>query len=346
MNSLEKIALSKIATLITRQSFFLVSDNSVWNRILSNCGHEELYEEYSKYLNPYSYNGIYRNENIFFGEHYLGVKEIFKKLYNNKNSMEELLPLLESIVEEIKINFIVGDLESVLEDIYTWENGYKSIEEHLKSISVKSIYDFFEGYESLDFKEFKNSLKVLNLDLEIVNEKNKIKILLKRFAGTPELEKEKSKLSEWLNGLDKKFEDMYEEALKNYIEGNVVSTISSCRNLITGLFTLAKDNETKWLMGLKKVSTDKNIENISNPSDIINKKLDNNKYPRFKIIYYLYSLASDLGAHALEAPKIDGEIEFEDVTLSDAHLVLRMTEDALIWVMESKRIEEIKKIKL
>ncbi|MGL5316551.1 MAG: hypothetical protein ACRC92_25060 [Peptostreptococcaceae bacterium] len=346
MDSLEKIALSKIATVIANKSFLKVGSNSVWERILSNTGYENLYEEYSKYLNPYTYNGPFENDNNFFKDYYIGIKEIFNKLYDNGNNVKGLLFLLKSIIKEINIEFIVEDRDSVLEEVSTYGKKYYSIEEYLKTLSENDINMFLEKNQSLDFKEFINSLKILNLDLEIVREKNSIKILLERFAGTLELEKEKSKLSEWLNNLNPDFRRVYEQALENYISGNAIATITSCRNLIIGLFNLAKDDKTKWLMGLKKVSTDKNIDLIINPQEILNKPLSSGwnevKYPRFKTIYAVYSMASDLGDHSLEGPKIDGEMYLEDIKLYDAHLVLRMTEDILIWVMESGRIEKIK----
>lgn len=345
MDSLEKIALSKIATVIANKSFLKVGSNSVWERILSNTGYENLYKEYSKYLNPYTYNGPFENDNNFFKDYYIGIKEIFNKLYDNGNNVKGLFFLLTSIVKEINIEFIVEDRDSILEEISTYRKKYYLIEEYLKTLSENDINMFLEENQSLDFKEFINSLKILNLDLEIVREKNSIKISLERFAGTLELEKEKSKLSEWLNNLNPDFRRVYEQALENYISGNAIATITSCRNLITGLFSLAKDDKTKWVMGLKKVSTDKNIELIEKPKDIIDQSpLVSNtcKYTRFKAMYSVYSMASDLGDHSLEGPKIDGEMYLEDVKLYDAHLVLRMTEDILIWVMESGRIEEIK----
>lgn len=336
MDSLEKIGLSKLATVIAKGSFLKVSSNSVWERILSNAGYENLYSEYSNYLNPYIYNGKYENVNNFFKCYYGGIKNIFNKLYDNGNNMEGLFSLLASIVKEINIEFILDS---------TFCEEYESIEEYFKALLEKDIKICLEENQSSDFKEFTNSLKILNLDLEIIKNKNKVEISLKRFAGTPELEKEKSKLSEWLNNLNPDFRKVYEQALENYISGNAIATITSCRNLITGLFSLAKDDKTKWIMGLKKVSTDKNIELIKNPKDIIDQSTlapNTCKYTRFKAMHSVYSMASDLGDHSLEGPKVDGEMHLEDVKLYDAHLVLRMTEDILIWVMESGRIEEIR----
>lgn len=334
MDSLEKIALSKIATVITNKSFLKVGSNSVWNQILSNAGYENLYIKHSKNLNPYIYNGLYENENSYFNDYYLGIKEIFNEIYENGNNVKGLFSLLKSIVKKINIHFIVEDNER-----------FYPIEDFLKKFSESDIKVFLEKNQTLDFKEFKNSLKILNLDIELIKNGNSLELSLKRFAGTLELEKEKSKLSEWLNNLNPDFRRVYEQALENYISGNAIATITSCRNLITGLFSLAKDDKTKWVMGLKKISTDKNIELIEKPKDIIDQSpLVSNtcKYTRFKAMYSVYSMASDLGDHSLEGPKSGGEMYLEDVKLYDAHLVLRMTEDILIWVMESGRIEEIK----
>jgi len=61
------------------------------------------------------------------------------------------------------------------------------------------------------------------------------------------------------------------------------------------------------------------------------------KFSRFKTVYQLYSLASDLGPHISEGPIIDGKVCTEKSTLVDALWILRMTEDFLIWVKNSQK---------
>ncbi|MFL0366149.1 hypothetical protein ACH0BF_24455 [Pseudobacillus sp. 179-B 2D1 NHS] len=96
-------------------------------------------------------------------------------------------------------------------------------------------------------------------------------------------------------------------------------------------------------------STDAYVENVKAPNKIpqgsANDKFEfeNDKrfnFPRYNLVYQLYSFTCDLGAHSTEAPKIDGKLYPEKTELKDAQLCLRMTEDVLIWVKERLKTYE------
>lgn len=65
------------------------------------------------------------------------------------------------------------------------------------------------------------------------------------------------------------------------------------------------------------------------------------QYPRYNLIYKLYSYLSDLGAHKNEGNKLQsGGVDSEDCSMEDAFLGLRMTEDMLVWVYQSNAMNQ------
>ncbi|MDK8643450.1 hypothetical protein [Niallia taxi] len=192
----------------------------------------------------------------------------------------------------------------------------------------------FDKYSKQDFKVLKNNLKIFNFDITYSKEEEAL-ILSPFTVTTPELKRESSSILSWL---DKKFPNIgkiYKEAVDNSIAGESVSCISNCRNIITGIFSEYKDDGNRsWVAGLQKVSSDTNIHNVRTPNNIHqgSANIENGefKYPRFQVIYRLYTLVSDLGAHSTEAPKIDGKLCPEITTSHDALWCLRMTEDVLL----------------
>ena len=55
------------------------------------------------------------------------------------------------------------------------------------------------------------------------------------------------------------------------------------------------------------------------------------QYPRFKLLYRLYSFTCALGAHKNEGNMTISGVDHEETDIEDALLALRMTEDTLIW---------------
>ncbi|MDK8643451.1 hypothetical protein [Niallia taxi] len=62
MDKFEDIALSRIASILDRQSILITDSNNKWNKILSNAGQSDLNKKYSRSLNPYYYNGNWEND--------------------------------------------------------------------------------------------------------------------------------------------------------------------------------------------------------------------------------------------------------------------------------------------
>jgi hypothetical protein len=131
--------------------------------------------------------------------------------------------------------------------------------------------------------------------------------------------------------------------MKAYSAGDELGCIAHCRNIITGIFTYRKEEQRKWVDGLQKVcSKDKNIMNVT-AGKIGELKYNANstendmryQYPRFNLIYKLYSYTCALGAHKNEGNVNEAGVDYEETTLEDAFLALRMTEDVLIWLYKT-----------
>jgi hypothetical protein len=338
MDRMDEIALSKIATILDKQTVLRTNNNSTWERILSNSGQSELYDRFRSSLNPYTYNGQYQNENSVFEEFYSAIKSILKIVYSNGENAAEFTLLIGSIVEEIKLdNLFEGDLE----DLLPRSHRYYTLNEFFTEKNNDESMEFIREKSRSDFKVLVNNLNILNMDITYTDGKLKLTPFTEQSLH---ISRNPSLLVDWLGEHYPSVGELYKEAIENYIDGEAVSCISNCRNIITGIFSHYKDDGNRsWTKGLQNLSTDTNIENINAPNNIMqdsaNKGItfeDDNvfKYPRFKLIYHLYSLTSDLGSHSTEAPKIDGNLFPENTTLNDALLCLRMTEDVLIWVKE------------
>ncbi|MCY8233699.1 hypothetical protein [Priestia endophytica] len=338
MDRLDEISLSKIATVLNKQTIVHTDSNSMWERILSNSGQSQLYYEFSRFLNPYSYNNNWKNYNRHFEEFFSAINSILKIIYSKGKNIEEFSLFIGSIIEEVRVENIfednIGDViyEKCRHYDLSGFFGESSDDECIKLIKEESREDF---------QTLLKSLHVLNFD--ITYSKGGLK-LIPFTEQSNQVSRNPSLLDEWLNKNYPSIAEMYQEAINNYSSGESVSCISNCRNIITGLFSHFKDNGSKsWIRGLQKLSTDTNIENVKVANNIMQGSANKNipfetdnefNYPRFKLFYQLYSLTSDLGSHSTEAPKIDGVLCPENTTMNDALLCLRMTEDILIWVIE------------
>lgn len=343
MDTIEEITLSKIAAILTKDTIFKVSNNSVWERILSISGQSKLFELYQNKLRPFYYNGTWENRDPEYSGCYSAVNQILKTVYLNSPTLEELYLLFESIIKEFEIRLILS--EKYMEDTYYFYSSEREIKKMLEELSNEDALELILANAKKDFLDLHKSSQILNLDLVIENGE----LCLKPFTlqGANELERKGSTILDWLNVKNPKVANLYVEALENYINGKVVSCISNCRNIILGICEDDKDDDTKWLKGLQKISTDTYIQNVNVPKNIIDNTANKSlgiknvefKFARFKLVYYLYSLASDLGPHATEGPMLDGVLYTENTTMADALWILRMTEDFLLWYKQSKSLE-------
>lgn len=153
-------------------------------------------------------------------------------------------------------------------------------------------------------------------------------------------------ISHWLYAEHRDVYESYESAKKAFANGESVSCVMQCRNIITGIFSSQKSEQRKWLDGLKKIChKDKNINNVQ-ANKIAEMKYNENsneaseryQYPRFKLFYRLYSFTCALGAHRNEGNMTITGVDNEVTSIDDALLALRMTEDTLIWFYKNKSV--------
>ncbi|OXM83698.1 hypothetical protein [Paenibacillus rigui] len=338
MDTFNEIALSRIATIIDKKQIIRTRNNATWDRILSNSGQSDLYETYSSFLKPYSYNGQYQNNNPRFDEFFSAIKNILKTVYANGENTDKFIILISSIVDEIDLNDLFDrEIDDLLHN--KSRGFYFSLSDFFKDNSDEEGLNLIMESSVADYQELLHNLHILNLDISFTNSK----LILRPFTEQSG-NRNTSLLVDWLNETYPEIGRSYKEAVENYISGQPVPCLSSCRNVITGIFSEFKDDGNKWVKGLQKLSTDTFIEKVITPNNIVQGSANKNiifddqtkqfNYPRFTLFYNLYSLTSDLGAHINEAPKIDGVLFPEVATLNDALLGLRMTEDVLIWVKE------------
>lgn len=337
MDRFDEIALSRIASLLEKGTFFRTYNNVIWERILSNSGQSKHYKTYGYALKPYKPGTDWDNKS--FEEFYSAIKSILKMVYADGKNTEEFNYLMKEIVEEIKIGSILkGGLEAIFSGRQL-EKAEIDLDKQLKT-KKEDIMTLLMENSIDDFKQFVHNLHILNLDINYSEEK----LVLRPYTQqTMDESRNPSLLIDWLSKDYPNISDIYEEAIENYAKGEAVSCISNCRNILTGIFTPYKDNGQKWQMGLRNLSTDTYIKNVETPNNIIQDRANNKfifdndrrfKFPRYSLIYQLYAFSSDLGAHSTEAPMIDGKLYPEKTELKDAQLCLRMTEDVLIWVRE------------
>lgn len=156
-------------------------------------------------------------------------------------------------------------------------------------------------------------------------------------------------INQWLEVKYSDISECYTNARKAYGNGDFIGCITHCRSIITGIFSIKKDDGREWYNGLQKVChADKNILNIQQSKKIskiryevhsqdINERY---QYPRFNLINKLYVMTCDLGAHITEGNIDDGVVDSEVASMEDALWVLRMTEDMLIWLFQTGNMDK------
>lgn len=300
----KEIILTKITSILSKSGFF-PENNSIFKKILKCCGLDTLYNENSQYLLPHTYNNwngrVYENPNPQY-DLFIGLDNVFTSLYasNNFSKITELLIELAYNFHPNVINFINED---------------DNIEEN--------------------FKKLQNLYEILGLSLS--HDYNKITV-------TPFTNDRTNKLNDmvgvekWLFDTYPTIFDSYKSAISSYKDGHLGACIESCRTTLTSIFSQYKGTEefAKWLRGISNLSAEidsSTVSELKNSLDQLKQKeladffAENarGKFTKTKAIYTIYSMMSDYGTHR-------GENAIEVPTQEDALMMLRMTDDILIWI--------------
>ncbi|KJR44268.1 hypothetical protein UF75_5351 [Desulfosporosinus sp. I2] len=282
MDNIKQIAIANICRLLS--DVFDYKEDDKWSKIFKCAGQREYYSKYSKYLNPYWYNGKWQNIDSEYSPFFV-LDEVLSELYDNKK-ISEMALLLKYIVSEITP--------------YLVEN------------------------KDIEFIELNYYFNILGYNLTYENQK----CILKSYSdGAVERIMDISEMNSWLDNYFSKASLAYTNAINAYARGEWGPCIGECRVALTGFFSYFKETE-KWFSGILKVTKDSvNTADFKQVNKIFQDSNDG-EYTRFKAIYRIYSMLSDLGTHRLE-----GVIEIP--TQQDALMSLRMVEDILIWAKMS-----------
>ena len=342
MDTLEEIAISKIADILSSTNL-IVPQVDIWKRIFNNAGLSELYEDrspqFTTMVESYGYGpgdkNLYHNEKCYNGLH-----ESFKELEYDKGA---LLKLFNSITEKMSIfNIFIEDVEKKIKKEIPRIKG-SFIDEYLNQIDLSQRNIFLNKYGSKNFKLLRNNFNILALDV-CFDEKG---LCILPFTGSiTENAFDNTVLMQWLSSKYPNIAISYTDAIKAFSNDDETACISHCRNIITGITSYKKDEQRKWMDGLQKICyKDKNIMNVqankigeynynANSPDV-NARY---QYPRYNLIYKLYSFTCALGAHINEGNLSDATVDFEEVTLEDAFLALKTTEAFLIWIYQTNAL--------
>lgn len=345
MDSIQDIAISKIADILS-SSKLLTLEVDIWKKIFNNAGLSEYFQQRKPQftIRIESYGGnpsdvyYYNNERCYNGLH-----ETFMDMVIT-NSNEELFSLLNNIVCRLNMNRVFKeDIEDDLSHAYR-KYGNMYLDDYLKKLSIEQKNEILMKYPSKVFMQLRTNVNILGLDICFDDEA----LCIMPFTGSlRESSFDNSVILQWLSGRYENIAESYIDAMKAYSVSDEVGCIAHCRNIITGIFTYKKAAQRKWLDGMQKVCCkDKNILNVpinkipefkynANAEDV-NARY---QYPRYNLIYKLYSYTCALGAHKNEGNVNQAGVEFEDATLEDAFFALRMTEDLLIWLYQTNAIE-------
>lgn len=340
MDSIKEIAISQIASVLSG-SGMIIPRIDAWREIFNNAGLSEVYDENKCNLQCREVPGTWGQEYNHNPRCYYALHEIL--LNTSSNDFDTFIKLMNSIAYEININIIFDDKNV----------KYRDIERVIEKNNATVSNNLLLKHPSKDFKKLRNNLNILGLDFSFDKEYGENLIILP-FEFINKMEN-KTVLIQWLGDNYPNILDAYEKAIKAYGNGDSEGTMAHCRNVITGIFSYSKRDNTKWLTGLQATcSKDKNLTDIERPNKIPDMKYVKKgdvpdeeyaqisaerkyNYPRFRLIHQVYSYLSDLGPHVAEAPLVDGTPDYEVVEPCDAFMGLRMTEDILIWLYQCEQ---------
>ena len=338
MKTRELAALSQIAEILSDNNKSpIIPSEDIWKKIFCGAGLEDLFEERSPQFRIADRGYGYEKELFFNDRTYNGLYETFKEL---EYQPEKLIMLLNSVANRMSVYRIFdSDMEDTIKKKYTKVKG-TYLDEMMSSVGDEQKNIILSEFASKDFNKLKRYVNIINLDFLYCDGELCVQPFTVR---SNESIQDLDIISNWLYTEHKDVYESYESAKKEFANGESVSCIMHCRNIITGIFSSQKSQQRKWLDGLQKAChQDKNINNVQ-ANKIAEMKYNENsseeneryQYPRFKLFYRLYSFTCALGAHKNEGNMTISGVDNKVTSIDDALLALRITEDALIWFFKT-----------
>ncbi|MBD7939049.1 hypothetical protein H9655_18585 [Cytobacillus sp. Sa5YUA1] len=270
---------------------------------------------------------------------------IRRVIYSNGNGwLEQVLSCigLSSLVEEYENYFnpntfnrgYTNDNDSFNPELGMMKlcNKIKSEKEHLNEFLNEIFRRLDEIEDSSHLKQIQNCLELLGYALQIENTDMGDRYSLQYLSsGEVERQSDMSVMRQELNLGYPEVLRHYNEALETYSNGNFKSCIDNCRTAFEKILTKLDTENGDYLRGIL-VATDERITQdgaeLKSKKRIFKYWLDNNKGAnRYRIMATLYSGMSGLGAHGEDNPSQE-----------DALMILRMTEDVFLWLIQKSRI--------
>lgn len=299
----KELILAKICSVLDKP-YFIIKKNGELKKILKCSGLANLYEDYSDYLEPYWYNGTWENKREEYSV-FIGLDNIFTELLKS-NETKKLSLLLVELGKNIN--------PSITEKYYE-EDKYKQYVDELTNLYQLLGYNLTMHHDEFD---------VMPL------------------TGGSEKISDVYGLEQWLFSGFPEIYDSYEGAIDAFVSSNFGTCIEACRTTLTGLFSKYKgpDSFAKWFRGTANIAEEydgANMQDIKNHLDALGKKdlsdfFEENatgNYKKTRAIYSIYSMLSDYGTHRQEGT-------VETPSKEDALMMLRMTEDIMIWIFQKK----------
>lgn len=149
--------------------------------------------------------------------------------------------------------------------------------------------------------------------------------LIASVDGVQNRNKDISLMRNELNQYQSDLVGLYDEAISNFGNGQYVSCIENCRSLFENFFKRLDTQNSDYVRGILKATGERIKDNNGNELTTIKRIytywIDNKKGAnRFRLFQTMYSVMSGLGTHREDA-----------ASREDALLLLRYTEDCLLW---------------
>lgn len=252
-------------------------ENTKGDLLLKKSGLSSLCDTYGHQLNPFSFNGQWQNDNIYYNPIKVFL-EIFPKL-DDKHTYLFLKNIIESVSSR---DFNKEQLSNYLH-IFGLELGYT---------------------ESFNYSITQNSQGSFTRKSDITLLESKI------HSNYPEHSR------------------FYKEALSNLGNCEYKSCIDNCRTLYESVIksktSLVTDKGILYLTN-EEVFTSDGIK-LETKDKIFRNWIDTKKGAnRYRYFTTMYSMMSGLGAHGEDVP-----------TQRDAKMILRATEDILLWMLNDE----------
>ena len=233
----------------------------------------------------------------------------FNRGYQNGNSDYDPEYICIKICESLEENE-----DNLLLFLNTILDGINTIEEDLK----EKLINYLEiiGYE------LQEEVKDYDGDLTFK--------LIASIDGVQNRNKDISLMRNELNQYHSDLVGLYDEAISNFGNGQYVSCIENCRSLFENFFKRLDAQNSDYVSGILNATgehvIDKDGVELTSIKKIYTYWINNkNGANRFRLFQTMYSAMSGLGTH-----------HEDDASREDALLLLRYTEDCLLWYFRKK----------